>query len=389
MNNQAFLDYEFAERQKAFHDWKRAAYAAINAPTFTSNEKALEWISAMGTAPTMTPDQFKKLISDPQSFMDDNGKFKEMVGKREQALYFAYKSLEVVSDVTFGRESMNPILTRKAIGGLFTQPGNYPIAASFASYQAPQDLDMNWMFAFNSVDLRGALIGKLVDWVGEAKFYELINNESIKYSNIGYDKATDVVKRIFAGGHSIDMDMVGNAPALTLNNAFTSLRLAAEAKKSDIAYSAINDEYDGTENYATSVVNTFNVAGHTLKNKFVSTKLGINVTPSTLLLMYANPSNQATVEQALNAIRGTDGTSAIVIHNIRPIFSYKIDATTATKKAVKLLVPGQKAVHATFQDLTTNQETHFDTQRVKVAAVEKYNIKFYEEKQNLTVNLEA
>lgn len=387
MNTREILDYEYAERQKAFHDWKREVYAAINAPTFTSNEKALEWVNAMGATPTMSPEQFQKLISDPQSFMED-GKFKDSVGKREKALYFAYKSLEVVSDVTFGRRESNPILS-KAIGGLFTQPGNYPVAASFASYQAPQDLDMNWMQAFNSVDLRGAMIGKLVDWVGEAKFYELLNNEPIKYSNIGYDKATDVVKRIFAGGHAIDMDMVGNSPALTLNNAFTSLRLAAEAKKADVAYSAINDEYDGTENYATSVVNTFNVAGHTLKNKFVSSKLGISVTPSTLLLMYANPSNQATVEQALNAIRGTDGTSPIVIHNIRPIFSYKIDATTATKKAVRLLIPGQKAVHATFQDLTTNQESHFDTQRIKVAAVEKYNIKFYETKQNLIVNLEA
>jgi hypothetical protein len=379
---------------------KTLAIQSAMAPTFTSDEAALRWMSDMGQPRKVTDDKvFKDFVNNPDKYrevVEVNGekvsKWVDSIGPREVAQMYAIKSIGIVSDAGHGKLNSNPIWS-KLYGtekGLLTQPENYPVMATFQAWQAPSDIDMGWMQAFSSFDLRSSAIGKLVDFIGSAKFYELTDNQPIQYSNIGIDKAVDIIKRGFGGGHNIDMDLIRVAPMVTLNMAFTSLRFAAEAKKSELGYDTIHTEFTGTESYSTSVLVTLNNAGKALKKRLIEAKLGISITQNSQLLLYVNPTHQELVEQALFSVRGPDGTNPVMIHNIRPVYSYLFPALPdGVKKGGHLILPGQKAAYATFQDMTTNEETHFDTQRLKVAAVEKYSMKFFETKQNIRVQFEA
>jgi hypothetical protein len=256
---------------------------------------------------------------------------------------------------------------------------------------------MQWMRVFQSVDMRGMVIGKIVDFFGEVQAYELTDKQPLKYSNLGYDTAVDVTKRMFGAGAGLSLDMLNTSPAYTLNNAFIAVRRALEVKKAKVAYALMyaSGSYDDTTNYNTTPstvvgkdIATLNDAAYATLADIATVKNGVQITPDSVMYFVCNPTYKVRIDSALSSVRGTDGTNSILGYNIVPIYSFLMPSSPDGSNAGGILMlPGQKNIYATFSDLLTNTESHFDTQQMKVAGLEKYNFVVKEDKQNRYVKL--
>lgn len=405
---------EWEIRMRDFSEFKQLIRAATMMKTFSSNAGAKAFVAHLKTTRKMDANDFVKFLRNPDDFIEktDDGKkkWKDMVGHYEMAKRTMEKSLAVTSDVLFGTVDQNPVamkfllgsrgvpnLQTKSASELINHMEMARVISMNMSWTAPKNLDMNWMLAFQPVDMRGASWGKIIDFFGAAKFHEITGNERIKYSTLGKDNAIEIYKRVFGGGHLIDVDWIENNGAMTLNDAFASLRVAAQVKQGDLGYGLLTTEFNATTLFNATetediprVIDTLNDAGDAIKQDFMESNEGIAISEDEVILLYCHPNHRHRIEAALEARRGVGkDVSKVVSHNFQPIWSRKVPVTSGSKNAVFCVIGGHKIMMAYFKDMATNEEHDFDAQKLKAGAVEKYSPVVKNKKQIRRINLEV
>lgn len=358
MDGTAIKLAQIEEESRNQVSFKKAYAQVVGTPTFNMREDYQKFIDAFNAGcegkqlPKAIKQKMAKLVKDAMSVTTDfrAGRLHDNVVWNERMKY----------------------ISALAVPGMAALMDTFNIATV-----ADMAADMNWMRAFRTIDMRGSMAGKIINFFLHAEIKELTPQESVPYGYIGTVTEESIDSGRYGGGFAFDRKWIANNGFLQLNDAIMALREENDITKSEASYLAMVQKIGGTEAFDTDPATTFNKAYNNLLDPLRTNK-GYGITATTPVLAYHHPHHTQKVNQAIFALRGENGTNPVVEYNITPIPTYEVPKTlkennTGTAHdAVMFVLPGRRILHVPQDGLSENQAFDWDKQVIKVGLQDFY-----------------
>lgn len=339
-------------------DFKKAYNMVAGTPMFNMREdwetfmKAFEAGCSGKKLPKAVLQKMKKLVTDAVGITTDfhTGRLPDNAVWRERLKY----------------------ISALAVPGMPALLDTYNIATV-----ADMSADMNWMRAFRTIDMRGTLSGKIINFFLHAEIKELTPQQDVPYSFIGTVTEESIDSGRYGGGFSFDRKWLANNGFMQLNDAVMALREENDIKKSQVSYEAMVQTIGGTEAFDTDTATTFNKGYENLLEPLRTNK-GYGITATTPVLVYHHPHHIGAVNKAIFALRGENGTNPVVEYNITPIPSFDVpkqlkqENTGTAHDAVMFVLPGRRIMHVPQDSMSENQAYDWDKGVIKLGVQDFY-----------------
>ncbi len=414
-------------------------------PVIESNEEAADFIKGIDEISKLPAAELARLEGLTPSQLE---KDVESVPLKTAVVALA-NSLKMASDATAGRAHENLLIQdfakRKDWGTGFNNFERAVVTVDeLSSMMQTAGIDASYMLAYRSVDASGREEMAVRDILGEVRFYELLRNEEVILTSTGNEKGDTVGFRRFGGGFEYSTYGI-EASAVSVNDMLAGMRVASMRTKAAVAYREIFRHGSGRLNYgytawkyagtdvtteektlgaAYGAIHTLNeaarqmieaavqVASGTKKGEKGKTEAALPVTASSPILVYYNHSHNALISLIQRIIAGPNGINPTLNYNfvfvpthLAPasagwestgdnerddygIFGKVKEAAAINKAAVRLVIPGIRNLHGTFQGLSFSNETKVMKELVMVGAFERYTF-VTDNRQSARVQIEA
>ncbi len=414
-------------------------------PVVETDEEAKNFMDGISEISKMAPDELRKLEG---LSLEELATSKQTEPVKTAVLCLS-KSLKMASDATAGRAHDNEIVRdfskRKDWGAGFSNFERAVVTVDeISSMMQTAGIDASYMLAYRSVDASGREEMATRDILGEARFYELLRSEKAILTPMGNEKGDTVGFRRFGGG--FEYPTYGtDISAVSVNDMLAALRVASMRTKAAAAYKEIFRHGSGRLNYgytawpyagtdatteektmgaAYGAIHTLNeaarqmieaaiqVSSGTKKGEKGKTEAALPVTASTPVLVYYNHTHNAILSLIQRLILGPNGLNPTLNYNfvfvpthLAPVsagwsvtdeterddyglFGKVKEAEALQKAAVRLVIPGFRNLHGTFQGLSFNNQTEVLKESVTVAAFERYTF-ITDNRQTARVQIQA
>lgn len=367
---------------KAFAQFSATYHSLLNAPTFTSSEEAKKFLEDV-------PGRIHKLMQIEKA--------SDRKAAARKALGPIHKAFALREDAVFGTLGQNPLykhLTKKNVVITHGTGAEMPVVASFRSMVPDSEIDLQYLLLYEQDDLREALIGRVLDLRSEVKVLKTAKGAPIKYTPFGFDQSLEIESERFTNGLAFDRKWINNNTAVNMNDAITAQRLAFDRSRSYTAFQNIFNNAGATNQaFDTSLVKTINKGAFDLLDSLridpnaPESGKGYDVTDDSVVYLVCNPLYKDVVNQAMNAIRGDNGTNPVIEYNVQPLFTFHAPKEPNSGKAGGYLtLPMRKLRMGVFDDMFTDEEYKFSTDTVNLGAQEYIRFKAFDNKQIKKVN---
>lgn len=368
-------------RMKRFADFSIKYHSLLSAPTFSSDATARKFLEE-------APSKIQEVLSIKEA--------KERKAKAREVFAPVHKAFSLREDAIFGTLNENALYKSLAKKALITHGdgSDMPVLASFRSMVPDAEIDLQYLLIYEQDDLRNALVGKVIDYRTEVKVKKTPKGAPIEYTPLGFDKALELESDRYTNGIAFDRRWINNNAAVNMNDAITAQRMAFERNRSYEAWQNVFNSTDGSPfAFDTSVVKTISRGAFAVldQNRIdpgsPDAGKGYDVTTDTVVYLVVNPLYMDIVNQAINAVRGENGTNPVIEYNVQPIFSFHAPLEPVSGKAGGYLVlPKRKHRMGIFDDLFSEEEYKFSTDTVNLGAQEYVRFKSFDTKQVKKVN---
>lgn len=236
-------------------------------------------------------------------------------------------------------------------------------------------VDLNWMRFFKMVDASGTNRAEIFDFNSVVTWDQYEDGEKIDFKPLGSETYAELRANRYGVGVQMLRRWLSANEMYNINDALEAIRQANITEKADFGYTQLFSTAGvTTETFATSIVNTLNLAADDLLQGVAGS--GFNISADTPLLLLCNGQHRAAVNAALETVRDMgQGAETVVEYNITPVYTYNTNVTAqiAATNAGMLILPGYKNVWATFDPIAINQEMDFSTDSLKIEAQEYWN----------------
>lgn len=385
--------------EKDYQRKKDAAVALSGAATFLTDEAALKWVEGMekpfdGAFASMSKTEIKKEIQ--------KAKPSELEGRAKSIRYIS-DAIKAFDDLMLGKAANNAYFQNlvahgvvKSMGELATHPENILVIQQNNRFVANTPYDMQWMRFFNTYTANGFNKAQIIDLFADCKFSEIGKDMPIPYVMLADDLVKEISTSRYGHGYKFENHYFRQSPAMYANMAINALQVGNNAKKSEVAYDAVEAGATGTHTLSGTgstleqQIEAINAACVTLMGRFQSSdRKSMVATPDMMFTCIYNETFRPTVEAIRRGLPEALATTAQTLaYNIDFISTWEV-GTQPNSGTNSLLVgiPFGKNIHTVFSDISFNQENIFDNDITKIGGQSYWDIQVADGDQWTTADL--
>lgn len=333
------------------------------------------------------------------------GKFKALVAKAESGDKKAESQIRqrMKAVMSLGTDAFTDNLDenefykmiRHKFGSSLAAPGTTsPIIETFQVWQNEFAIDLRWMLLFATKDMRANLTGKVVDFRSAVKMEKLTEQQDVPYGFIGDSIGKEVTKERMGGGLAFERHWLERNGFVTANDALSAIRMKHEEFKS-------TEHWDKIYKNA-GVVRAFNTDLQTTINEAYSIDIidslkgnGYGLTATTPVYLIHNHTLTQTVNKAIFALRGENGTSPVVEYNVVPISTDKVPKQitevggSTAHDSVLMVLPGRNLMYCPFDTPSENEAFKWEKNTIQMGIQDFYTPRVGDNKQIVKVRISA